>query len=552
MTNSVRTWAAIAGMACSLPFLALSGCDSSDSDKTSSTASTAAAASAPAAAVSAPATPAPTTPKPATPAPSTTAPAPATSTLVTNFNNGDACVPMTMPSTDALFNSTKKVFAHYFFPFPKSLDNAAPAKDYYNTQYLSKNGESDKWLAQGGFLRQRPLGTNPVSGSTWQLVNMQAEVRAAIARGITGFAFDVMGVSEAVGSDSPLQLLLAAAQAVDPRFKIIVMPDVTALGSNAGDVIQIIAAVADKPSAYRLSDGRLVASAFDASVNSAGWWTSVLNQLNSQGIKVAFVPTFLNWANSAPSFAAISYGIADWGTATATAASAMQGTPDIVHNDYGKIFVMPVDPQQFRPKDFLYWEAGNSASFRNAWMSSIKGSADWVQLVTWNDFSESGQISPYTDATLRGDIGTGYYDLNGFYAAWFLTGQQPAITHDVLYYFYRREPSTAAGPAQSQLDKSVTGSTEDDIELVAFLTAPGVLKISIGGNSYTQNAAAGITTFKIPSQPGVPQFTLSRDGADVFSFEGGVQIYGLNGLPSGIQDLTYWSGSAAKSGVCSL
>jgi hypothetical protein len=122
----------------------------------------------------------------------------------------------------------------------------------------------------------------------------------------------------------------------------------------------------------------------------------------------------------------------------------------------------------------------------------------------------------------------------------------------VLYYFYRREPSTAAGPAQSQLDKSVTGSTEDDIELVAFLTAPGVLKISIGGNSYTQNAAAGITTFKIPSQPGVPQFTLSRDGADVFSFEGGVQIYGLNGLPSGIQDLTYWSGSAAKSGVCSL
>jgi hypothetical protein len=88
--------------------------------------------------------------------------------------------------------------------------------------------------------------------------------------------------------------------------------------------------------------------------------------------------------------------------------------------------------------------------------------------------------------------------------------------------------------------------------LVAFLTAPGVLKISVGGNSYTENAAAGITTFKIPSQPGVPLFTLSRDGADVFSFEGGVQIYGLNGLPSGVQDLTYWSGSAAKSGVCSL
>jgi hypothetical protein len=457
-----------------------------------------------------------------------------------------------MPSSDVLFSSTKKVFAHYFFPFPLSLDNSAPATDYYNTEYLTKNGESDKWQAQGGFLRQRPLGTSPTTSSTWQLMNMQAEVRAAIARGITGFAFDVMSVSEATGSDSPLQLLLTAAQAVDPRFKIMVMPDITALGSNTSAVVQVVSAVANHPAAYRLSDGRLVVSAFDASMNSTGWWTSVLNQLNSQGVKVAFVPTFLNWANSAAAFAKISYGIGDWGTATAAAASAMQGDPEIVHGTYGKIFMMPVDPQQFRPKDFLYWEAGNSASFRNAWMSSINGAADWVQLVTWNDFSESGQISPYTDATLRGDIGTGYYDMNGYYAAWFLTGQQPTITHDVLYYFYRREPSTAAGPAQSQLDKNVTGTTEDNIELVAFLTAPGVLKITIGGNTYSQNAAAGMASFKIPSQPGIPLFTLSRNGADVYSFEGGVQIYGLDGIPSGVQDLTYWSGSAAKTGVCSL
>jgi hypothetical protein len=551
MINRVWAWTAIAGMACGLPFSMLSGCDSSDSNQTSSTTSAAPAATSPAPAASVP-TPAPTTPAPTPPPSTATTPAPATSTLVTNFNSGDACVPLTMPSTDALFSSAKRVFAHYFFPFPVSLDNAAPAKDYYNTQYLTKNGESDKWVAQGGFLRERPLGTSPRTSSTWQLLNMEAEVRSAIARGITGFEFDVMSVSEATGSDSPLQVLLAAAQAVDPRFKIVVMPDMTALRSNSSAVVQIIAAVANKPSAYRLSDGRLVVSAFDAAMNSAGWWTSVLNQLNSQGTKVAFVPTFLNWANSAQSFAAISYGIADWGTATASAASAMQGNPEIVHSTYGKIFMMPVDPQQFRPKDFLYWEAGNSASFRNAWMSSIKGGADWVQLVTWNDFSESGQISPYTDATLRGDIGTGYYDMNGFYAAWFLSGQQPTITHDVLYYFYRREPSTAAGPAQSQLDKSVTGSTEDDIELVAFLTAPGVLKITIGGNSYTQNAGAGIASFKIPSQPGVPLFTLSRDGADVFSFDGGVQIYGYSGIPSGVQDLTYWSGSAAKSGVCSL
>jgi len=93
---------------------------------------------------------------------------------------------------------------------------------------------------------------------------------------------------------------------------------------------------------------------------------------------------------------------------------------------------------------------------------------------------------------------------------------------------------------------------ENDIELLAFLTAPGELKITVGGKTYTKNAAAGMVSFKVPALPGIPLFTLSRNGADVFSFKGGVQIYGESGLPSGVIDMTYWSGSAAKSGICSL
>jgi hypothetical protein len=215
---------------------------------------------------------------------------------------------------------------------------------------------------------------------------------------------------------------------------------------------------------------------------------------------------------------------------------------------------MPIDPQQFRPKDYMYWEAGNSAAFRSGWTSAIAGHSTWVQLVTWNDFSESSQIQPYSDATLRSDIGTGYYNLTGYYAAWFTSKVQPTITHDVLYYFYRREPSGAAGAKQSELDQVLGGvaQAQDEIELLAFLTAPGVLKITIGGQTYTQDAPAGVTSFKIPSQPGTPLFTLSRNEADVFSFQGGVEIYGHSGIPSGEIDMTYWSGSASKSAVCAL
>ena len=458
-----------------------------------------------------------------------------------------------MPSADTLFSSTKKVFAHYFYPFPLSIDNLAPAVDYYNTQYLTKGGESGKWLTEGGYLRQRPLGTTPSLLSNWQQLNMEAEIRTAIARGITGFTYDSMSAADATDSTGPLQTLLAAAQAVDSRFKIMVMPDLAALGSDsAAAVVQIVASVANSPAAYRLSDGSLVVSAFDASLNSAAWWQSVLNTLSAQGIKVAFVPTFLGWAGNAAAFAPISYGFGDWGTATAPASSAFESVPATVHSTYNKIFMMPVDPQQFRPKDFLYWEAGNSGAFRNAWNSAIQGDADWVQLVTWSDFSESSEVQPYTDATLNASIGTGYYNINGYYAAWFSTGQQPTITHDVLYYFYRREPTTAAASAQSAMDTTTSTPASDNIELLAFLTAPGELTITIGGNTYTQSAKAGVTSFTIPTQPGVPQFALSRNGAQVFAFNGGVQIYGASGLPSQVEDLTYWSGSASATGNCAL
>jgi hypothetical protein len=490
---------------------------------------------------------------PSTPAPPPTATTPPTaSTLVTKTNGGDACLPAAMPAESALFNSSKRVFAHYFNPYPISIDNAASADDYYNRNLLTKTGESNKWAAQGGFLRQRPAGVPVKTSANWRQLNMEQEVSAAIARGITGFTFDSMSATDATDSNSALHLMLAAAKAVDSRFKIVVMPDLTALGSDSNAVVEIIKVAAASPSAYRLSDGRLVVSAFDAGLNPPTWWLSVISRLTAQGIHIAFVPTFLGWSNTADAFAPFSYGFADWGTATVGGSSAQQGDPEIVHKTYDKVFMMPVGPQQYRPKDSIYWEAGNSGAFRDAWNSSIQGDADWIQLVTWNDFTETSAISKTTDATLQRTIGTGFYNLTGYYASWFLTGEQPKITHDVLYYFYRREATTAASPAQKDKVSLVNGAAENDIELLAFLTSPGVLKIAVGGKTYTQNAAAGVVSFKVPSQAGTPLFTLSRSGTDVFSFKGGVPIYGSAGLPSGIQDLTYWNGSASKTGVCAL
>src|SRR6202030_2266935 len=128
---------------------------------------------------------------------------------------------------------------------------------------------------------------------------------------------------------------------------------------------KIMAPIASRPAASRLNDGRLVVTAFNAGANPPEWWASIFTQLKSRGINVSFVPTFLGWGGQAKAFAAISDGFGDWGTATAAASDRMKGDPAIAHGSYGKMFMMPVDPQQFRPRDGIIVEAGNSATFRN-------------------------------------------------------------------------------------------------------------------------------------------------------------------------------------------
>ena len=65
--------------------------------------------------------------------------------------------PFDQPSPDELHKSSKKVFIHYFTPFPISIDNRDPDNDYYAKGFISPDGEKGKHKSYGGYFRQRPL-----------------------------------------------------------------------------------------------------------------------------------------------------------------------------------------------------------------------------------------------------------------------------------------------------------------------------------------------------------------------------------------------------------
>ncbi|MBI3631033.1 MAG: hypothetical protein HY221_01735 [Candidatus Sungbacteria bacterium] len=464
--------------------------------------------------------------------------------------SADACLPMAAPlSPQALFGSSKKVFAHYFNRFPLSIDNKPLESDYYTRNYLNPAGENNKWLAQGGYLRSRPLPVTQIKTPGIPIENMKREIRLAISRGISGFAFDILSLKD-LEPGNYLPNMLSAAAAVDQRFKILLMPDMAALQRDTSKVATIVRMFYNRPELYRLPDGRLVVAPFLSESISPTAWAALKTSLEKEGFKIALYPTLLSLSDVyVGKYQVVSDGLlGTFGTPVPQQLYNIAAESLRAHTA-GKLYMAGIGIQGYRPKYYIYWESEGSTAYRNGWIGAIAGSANWVQLTTWNDFSESTQVAPYTDKS--GTAGTGYFNLTGYYSSWFLTGTPPPITHDVLYYFHRKESVNAPAPRAGQRTTLVQGAAGwDNIELLGFLTAPGRLSIRIGQHTYTKDVGAGVQSFVAPIEQGTPHFSLIRNGAEVISFDSDTAIAGSAGLPDGYADLTFWSGSASAKGTC--
>ena len=420
--------------------------------------------------------------------------------------------PFDQPGIAQLRASPRKVFAHYFSPFPVSIDNRPVGEDYYTRGYLSVDGEKGKHRAYGGYLRQRPLPRPPRPEKNWAELDMMEEVRLAAALGLDGFCYDILS-TEGVHW-TRLQRLLAAAQAVDPGFRIMLMPDMMAEFRGHPDrLVPAILKVAGHPAVLRGERRRLVLAPYNAHMQSAEWWTAQIAELRRNGAEIMFVPLFQGWWKQAEAFAPISDGFSDWGVATASAVMAGRRLSPQKCHDYGKLWMAPIRPQDYRPKAGVAWEAANSALFRSMWQVAIEGKAEWAHIITWNDYSEATEIAPSTET------GRVFYDLTAYYVAWFKAGRAPDLVRDALYGIYRVQSTDVALAGQAKRVK-VVGEASNQVELLAFLTAPGELIIEVGKSTFRRSAPAGVSSFCVPLVPGTPTFQLVRKGTSVLRLTG--------------------------------
>ncbi|MBO0926691.1 DNRLRE domain-containing protein [Cellulomonas sp. zg-ZUI199] len=477
------------------------------------------------------ATPVPTptrtsaTPRPsasATPRPSST-PRPTTTPTVRPTPTASAApsptaAPVTPPQSTRLpyevaGTGQAKVFAHYFTPYPISLDNDDPSRDYYARNYLAPDGEGGAHREYGGLLRDRPVERSPLSGD-WKMKDARTEIDQAADAGIDGFIVDLLNLENFHWERA---VRMADAAHADGRgFVVIPQLDMTTSAGKA-DIDLITAKFAEyvaKPAAYRLPDGRPVISAFKAEAKSADWWREVLTKLRTDhGVDAAFMPTFLNAVDNMEAFAPITYAQGVWGTRNPGNILAGRNFAAQAHA-LGDQWLAPISVQDSRPMQGVFQEAANLETLRASWQRAIEDGADMVQLVAWNDYSENTVFAP---SVHHGNV---FLDVSGYYGTQFKQGRAPAVTGDAVYLTHRMQPVDAKPQLSHDLMELMSGGTtstkpRDTVEVQTFLTAPAAVTVRIGSATHTYTAPAGVDARTFPLALGSVSASATRSGATI-------------------------------------
>jgi len=417
--------------------------------------------------------------------------------------------PFEQPDRAVLVNSPRKVFFHYFPPFPLSFSNQPRGRDHYDDQYLRREGENNRYTNVGGYLRERPMAVGPWQSQFWRQINYAIEILRARLTGADGYMVDILRL-RSDPSWQRIRLLFDTSAAITRDFHIAPQPDAAALKSiKPESLVETLLDLANSPAAYRLHDGRLLVAPFDPETYPPSFWHTVVDEMAQRGAPIALLPVFLNPLLHAAAFAPFSYGLSYWGSKDVI--SVERGNEDSIRRQLGSIspiFMQPITPQDARPKSSAFSESNNTVLFRELWMKAIQNNVPYVQVITWNDYSESTEISPSSGTQFL------FYDLATYYITWFKTGREPTITRDAIYYSHRRQivaPGMVVQPGDRPMQLRGATPVHNQIELVALLTRPAILQIEIAGKRFERRVRAGLATLQVPATLGRPVFRILRN-----------------------------------------
>jgi glucan endo-1,3-alpha-glucosidase len=384
------------------------------------------------------------------------------------------------------------------------------------------------------------------------------DIEDARAGGVDGFALNLAGFSVS-NYRKDLESIFTAVEQVEPGFVLFLSPDMCC-GLPREDIIEMISLYFDHPAYFR-HEGRPVLSGYgiDWQESAQAHWKGILDEVRAGGHDLFFVPhAWMPGFAHQPSEEEIRdqytsfWGKLFDGFFYFGAAMLPEYTPSDslltmseryarVTHDNGGLYMAPVSPQYWGAKQESigrrYYEYQGGEGLERQWRSIIEQQkAEWVELVTWNDFDEASYFSPIEDVNEhwpyldRPELGFynphgGLLELNRYFADWYRSGSTeppPAPGGaDHLFHVYRVHPEGAVAPDDPR--GPVTwryGDVQDVLYVTTLTVAPAELKVTTGGHTETRSVPAGLHHVRIPFQIGAQGFELWRDGALLVKSDG--------------------------------
>jgi glucan endo-1,3-alpha-glucosidase len=407
----------------------------------------------------------------------------------------------------------------------------------------------------------------------------QDDIRAAMDEGLDGFIFDAFTGKQAKGDFE--DYLAVADQIGAANFKIALSVDMSK-DFPAADIVEVIKEYGNNPH-YLKIHGRPLLSTFGGQEKGDQWWKdNVIDPLARSGHPVTFIPDFDRDSPNAdpPTRETWNHVVSEYPTADGLFNFILPGSLPFPSNDSrmgNHKWSLTEGSEnlsatlQTRHKLYMatympyYWAVCHSArqylEFRGGegmdaeWQSIIlHRHTDAVEIVTWNDYTESTFIQP-TAIPKTGTPGivsmphTGYYELLKYYISWYRTSQRPTISKDAIFYFYRTQPIRPE-PAQDTACKmgpidprQLWGDVQDRIFITTALMAPAQLRVTSGGRTSTISVAAGLNSAELPFLIGPQHFELWRNGKLVAKADG-VPVTPTDS----VQNLNVYSGYVISDG----
>lgn len=447
--------------------------------------------------------------------------------------------------------------------FRRSIDNLAPASDFYTTRMLNPTDPvysgSGGTKGYGAWIPDRPSGRAPLAGADWQRQDAQFWCEQAWAVGIDGFQHNI--ISAQVGSadyndiGNNLEGALRCTNAGKPFWIMLMLDGATLSGTSTAQIVAAVRAHMDHARMFRHPDGRLMLGSFAPDLVFGLQKTKdIVNGIAAGTAGVFFVPQYLNsgLANDAswskPSGPSDGSGV--WGGNVFSTQPGLATIGGQVKTA-GRTWMPTIFPQDYRPKEHMVREAGGSALYRLAWDNAIAtrdSTKSWLaSIACWNDYTEN-QMCPGEPGL---GVQEGFYRLTAYYAHKYKNnGVAPTITRDQLFYFHRREHtggyngsagtgSAQPGPFIHDPSNNPADAYQNNVELVALLASPARIRITLGASSTFADVGSGLQRLTVPWAGNVtPVFSLERGGATLLTLQSAFPTR----TQSQYQDLHYKAG----------